>query len=56
MHNQVDGLGFSFVELLTNCPTNWHMAPVKTPEFIDQQTSKYFPPGVFVDKTGKEGK
>ena len=56
MQNQVDGLGFSFVELLTNCPTNWHMSPVKTLEFMEEQTMKYFPCGVFVDKTVKEDK
>ena len=55
MQNQVEGLGFSFVELLTNCPTNWHMSPVKTLEFMEQHTMKYFPCGVFVDKTAKEG-
>lgn len=54
MQNQLEGRGFSFVELLTNCPTNWHMTPVKSLEFIDQTTSKYFPLGVFVDKTAKE--
>lgn len=56
MENQAKGYGFSFVELLTNCPTNWHMSPVKTLEFIEQQTSKYFPLGVYVDKTPKEEK
>ena len=54
MQNQVEGLGFSFVELLTNCPTNWHMSPVKTLEFMEEHTMKYFPCGVFVDKTAKE--
>ena len=54
MQNQVDGLGFSFVELLTNCPTNWHMTPLQTLDFIENSTSKYFPCKVFVDKTVKE--
>ena len=54
MKNQVDGLGFSFVELLTNCPTNWHMSPVKTLEFMEEHTMKYFPCGVFKDVTAKE--
>ena len=54
MQNQADGLGFSFVELLTNCPTNWHMTPLQTLDFIENSTSKYFPCGVFVDKTVKE--
>ena len=54
MQNQVDGLGFSFVELLTNCPTNWHMSPIKTLEFMEEHTMKYFPCGVFKDVTAKE--
>ncbi|MGI6462715.1 MAG: thiamine pyrophosphate-dependent enzyme [Candidatus Scatomorpha sp.] len=54
IQNQIDGVGFSFVEFLTNCPTNWGMSPVKSLEFIETHTSKYFPPGVFVDKTAKE--
>ena len=56
MQNQAEGLGFSFVELLTNCPTNWHMSPVQTLDFINEHTMKYFPCKVFVDKTEKEAK
>lgn len=41
--------GFCFVELLSNCPTNWGMSPVKTIEWMREKSMKYFPVGVFRD-------
>ena len=55
MQIQLDGGGFTFVELLTNCPTNWHMSPVQTLQYMEENTMKYFPCKVFVDKTAKGG-
>lgn len=48
--NQLDGKGFSFVEVLSNCPTNWGLSPLETLDFIHQQTMGEFPLGVFKDK------
>ena len=48
--NQLDGKGFSFVEILSNCPTNWGMSPLETLDFIEKQTMTEFPLGVFKDK------
>jgi len=48
--NQLDNKGFSFIELLTNCPTTWHCDPVKSLEFMEKQTEKYFECKTFVDK------
>lgn len=48
--NQLDGKGFSFVEILSNCPTNWGMSPLETLDFIEEQTMTEFPLGVFKDK------
>ncbi len=45
--NQVDGKGFSFVELLSTCPTNWHMSPEKALEFVKTQMTTQYPLGVF---------
>lgn len=45
--NQVDGKGFSFVELLSTCPTNWHMSPEKALEFVKTQMTAQYPLGVF---------
>lgn len=46
---QMQGKGFTFVELLTNCPTNWHLSPLKTLEYMDTNTIPYFTPGIYKD-------
>ncbi|MBQ6021031.1 MAG: 2-oxoglutarate oxidoreductase [Clostridia bacterium] len=46
---QMAGKGFTFVELLTNCPTNWHMSPLQTLEYMNTNTIPYFKPGVYKD-------
>jgi len=46
---QKDGLGFSLVEILSPCPTNWKMSPVDACNWIDEIMSKEFPLGVFKD-------
>ncbi len=46
---QMAGKGFTFVELLTNCPTNWHMSPLQTLEYMNTNTIPYFKPGIYKD-------
>jgi len=46
---QIDGLGFSLVEILSACPTNWKMTPIDSCKWMDEVMSKEFPPGVFKD-------
>jgi 2-oxoglutarate/2-oxoacid ferredoxin oxidoreductase subunit beta len=46
---QMDGMGFSLVEILSTCPTNWKMNPIDACKWIDEVMSKEFPPGVFKD-------
>lgn len=48
--NQVEGKGFSFVELLSTCPTNWHMSPEKALEFVKTQMTEQYPLGVFKEE------
>ncbi|MCE5322768.1 thiamine pyrophosphate-dependent enzyme [bacterium] len=48
--NQIDGKGFSLVEVLSNCPTNWRMTPIDSFKWIDEKMSEFFPVGVFVDR------
>ena len=48
--NQIDGKGFSLVEIMSNCPTNWGMAPLETLEYMKEHTLKEFPLGVYRDK------
>lgn len=48
--NQIDGKGFSMVEVLSNCPQQWHMTPIETFKAIDEKMTKTFPLGVFLDR------
>lgn len=48
---QIDGLGFSLVEILSPCPTNWKMSTIASCKWIDDTMSKEFPLGVFKDNT-----
>jgi 2-oxoglutarate/2-oxoacid ferredoxin oxidoreductase subunit beta len=51
---QLDDLGFSLVEILSPCPTNWRMTPVEAWQWIDKVMSKEYPLGVIKDITGKQ--
>lgn len=46
---QMEGLGFTFVEFLSTCPTNWKMDPIKANERIAKEMIPIFPLGVFRD-------
>ena len=48
--NQIDGKGFSLVEVMSNCPTNWGMTPLETLEYVKENTLKEFPLGVYRDR------
>ena len=52
---QLDGLGFGFVELLSGCPTNWHLDPVAANKRIAEAMIPVFPLGVFKDATAGAG-
>ncbi|MEA1971571.1 MAG: thiamine pyrophosphate-dependent enzyme [Thermodesulfobacteriota bacterium] len=49
---QMAGLGFSLVEILSPCPTNWKMSPVDACKWIDEDVMQTFPLKVIKDKTG----
>jgi 2-oxoisovalerate ferredoxin oxidoreductase beta subunit len=53
LKNQVDGLGFSFVEVLTACPTGWKVTPVDAIHWVEQRLMPVFPLGVYKDKTAQ---
>ncbi len=44
---QVAGLGFSLVELLSNCPTNWGVTPAASLQWIAEHMLPYYPLGDF---------
>ena len=43
---QLEGKGFSLVEILSPCPTNWKMGPIEACQWIDEVMAKQFPLGV----------
>ncbi len=48
---QLNGLGFSLIEILSPCPTNWKKSAVDSCKWIDEVMSKEFPPGIYKDDT-----
>jgi 2-oxoglutarate ferredoxin oxidoreductase subunit beta len=44
---QMAGLGFSAVELLSTCPTNWGLTPVESLQWLEQHMLPYYPLGDF---------
>jgi 2-oxoglutarate/2-oxoacid ferredoxin oxidoreductase subunit beta len=52
---QLDGKGFSLVEILSPCPTNWKMSPEASWKWIDDVMALSYPVGVLKDVT-KDGK
>jgi len=51
VENQVRGLGFSLIEVLSPCPTIWKMTPVDAQRWVRDTMEKTFPLGVFCDRT-----
>jgi 2-oxoisovalerate ferredoxin oxidoreductase beta subunit len=51
IENQVKGLGFSFVEVLSPCPTIWKFDPVDAQRFVRDEMAKVFPVANFRDRT-----
>jgi len=48
--NQVEGKGYSLVEMLSTCPTNWRMSPTKANEHVKNVVTDVFPLGDLVDR------
>lgn len=53
--NQLDGKGFSLVEIVSSCPTNWGLSPLEALDFLEEKMFKEFPLGVIRDKSGDKG-
>lgn len=54
--NQIQGKGFSFVEIISACPTNWGKTPSDALAWIDEAMIPNYPLGVYKDRSteGKE--
>lgn len=44
---QAEGRGFSLVEVLSSCPTNWGMTPIEALKWIEEKMIPYYPLGTF---------
>jgi 2-oxoisovalerate ferredoxin oxidoreductase beta subunit len=51
VENQVKGLGFSLIEVLSPCPTIWKMSAVDAQTWVREVMEKTYPLGVVVDRT-----
>jgi 2-oxoglutarate ferredoxin oxidoreductase subunit beta len=49
--NQIEGKGYSIVEVLSTCPTNWGMSPVEALDWLEKNMVPYYPLGVYKDGT-----
>ena len=54
--NQIEGKGFSLIEVVSTCPTNWGMAPDKALNWLEENMLPYYPLGVYKDITAEEEK
>ncbi len=50
---QLKGLGYSMVEVLSQCPTDWHMAPIDATKWVEEKMIPHYRLGEF--RTPKEG-
>ncbi|MBW2731512.1 MAG: 2-oxoglutarate oxidoreductase [Deltaproteobacteria bacterium] len=53
---QMKGLGTTFIEVASNCPSGWKCTPEESVTWIEDKMLPYFPLGVFKDVTKKEKK
>ena len=49
--NQIEGKGYSIVEVLSTCTTNWGMSPVEALDWLEKNMVPYYPLGVYKDGT-----
>ncbi len=52
--NQIDGKGFSLVEVVSTCPTNWGLTPEKALKWLEENMLPYYPLGVYKDIYAEE--
>jgi 2-oxoglutarate ferredoxin oxidoreductase subunit beta len=45
--SQMAGKGFSMIEVLSTCPTNWGLSPLEAMKWLEDNMIPYYPLGVF---------
>ena len=49
---QLEGLGFSLVEVLSTCPTNWGLSPLEAVKWLEEKMVPYYPLGEYKSPAG----
>ncbi len=52
LQTQIEGRGFSLVEVLTACPTGWKMSPPEAIKWVEKTMFPIFPPGLYKERKG----
>ncbi len=52
--NQINGKGFSLVEVVSTCPTNWGMTPENALKWLEENMLPYYPLGVYRDRSAEK--
>ena len=50
---QLAGKGFTLIEVLSTCPTNWGMNPVKSIKWLEENMMPHYPLGVYKDTSAE---
>lgn len=53
VQNQIDGKGYSMVEVISPCPTNWKMNLENSIKWMEAEVIPYYPLGVLKDKSAE---
>ena len=53
--NQINKKGFSLIEVVSSCPTNWGMTPVDALKWVEEKMLPYYPLGVYKDRSAEKG-
>lgn len=51
--NQIDKKGFSLIEVISSCPTNWGMTPLNALKWLEENMIPYYPLGVYKDRSAE---
>lgn len=51
---QLEGRGFSLIEIVTSCPTNWGLSTLDSLDFLRSEMFREYPLGVFRDRGEEE--
>ena len=52
--NQVEKKGFSLIEVVSTCPTNWGLTPTDALKWVDEKMLPYYPLGVYKDRSAEK--